>query len=38
MERMLHHKQPLPEYTPVFASTEFPLSKQGISAIHGATL
>jgi trimethylamine--corrinoid protein Co-methyltransferase len=38
MKRLLHRKQPAPDYTPVFTGPEFPLSKQGISAIHRATL
>jgi trimethylamine--corrinoid protein Co-methyltransferase len=38
MKRMLHDREANPECTHVFSGTEFPLSKQGVSAIHGATL
>jgi trimethylamine--corrinoid protein Co-methyltransferase len=38
IKRKLQHKRPIPEYTPVFAGPEFPLSKRGISAIHRASL
>ena len=38
MKRMLDNRETNPEFTRVFNGNEFPLSKQGISAIHGASL
>jgi trimethylamine--corrinoid protein Co-methyltransferase len=38
MKRALYNRETNPELTHVFDGSEFPLSKQGISAIHGATV
>ena len=38
MKRMLDNRETNPEFTRVFNGNEFPLSKQGISAIHGASM
>ena len=38
MKRALHNRDANPGYTPVFTGSEFPLSRQGIAAIHRASL
>ena len=38
MKRVLRSRDADPEYTPVSNGSEFPLSRRGIAAIHGATM
>ena len=38
IKRTPHNREANPEYTPVFTGPEFPLSGQGIAAIHRASL
>ena len=38
MKRMLHNREANSEYLPVFTGPDFPLARQGIAAIHDASL
>ena len=38
MKKILHNREANPAYLPVFSGPEFPLSRRGIAAIHGASL